>query len=182
MEARRVWMLEEKQRIIDEAAQPDANVSAIARKYDISTSQLFGWRKSSRCNTDIACSSSLRDSHSAQAGLLNEIEQFEKKISPLVIEKFLRDVRIGEVSAYNACNGYSALVGAFCKLASLKLLVLQNLPVKIQVEDDEHGLNTLEPTKKRELSRFAEILLVEMARRQIEKRSNQSPSAVELEN
>jgi len=41
----RNWSPEEKARIIEETFVPGANVSAIARSYDIDPSQLFGWRR-----------------------------------------------------------------------------------------------------------------------------------------
>jgi len=42
---RREWSIAEKRRIVAEANQPDANKSAIARRYGISDSQLYAWRK-----------------------------------------------------------------------------------------------------------------------------------------
>ena len=43
--ARRNWPDETKARIVEEALAPDVNVSAVARRYGISPSQLFGWRR-----------------------------------------------------------------------------------------------------------------------------------------
>jgi transposase len=42
---RRRWPDETKARIVEEALAPDANVSAIARRYGMSPSQVFGWRR-----------------------------------------------------------------------------------------------------------------------------------------
>ncbi len=42
---RRRWSLEEKLHILAEAAAPEANVSAVARRYDLHGSQLFRWRR-----------------------------------------------------------------------------------------------------------------------------------------
>ena len=42
---RRHWPDETKARIVEEALAPDVNVSAIARRYGMSPSQLFGWRR-----------------------------------------------------------------------------------------------------------------------------------------
>lgn len=42
---RRRWPDETKSRIVEEALAPDVNVSAIARRYGMSPSQLFGWRR-----------------------------------------------------------------------------------------------------------------------------------------
>jgi transposase len=43
--ARRNWPDETKALIMEEALAPDVNVSAVARRYGISLSQLFGWRR-----------------------------------------------------------------------------------------------------------------------------------------
>jgi transposase len=42
---RRRWSAEAKGRLVAEAMQPDANVSAIARRNGMSPAQLFGWRR-----------------------------------------------------------------------------------------------------------------------------------------
>ena len=43
--ARRRWSVEAKARLVEEALDPDANVSAIARRNGMSPAQLFGWRR-----------------------------------------------------------------------------------------------------------------------------------------
>jgi len=43
--SRRNWPDETKARIVEEALAPDVNVSAVARRYGMSPSQLFGWRR-----------------------------------------------------------------------------------------------------------------------------------------
>jgi transposase len=47
-ETRRRWSDAEKQAIIAEAARPDANISAVARRHGIKPSLLFGWRRMAR--------------------------------------------------------------------------------------------------------------------------------------
>ena len=42
---RRRWTVIEKQKIIEETYHPGASVSLVARKYNLSPSQLFQWRK-----------------------------------------------------------------------------------------------------------------------------------------
>jgi len=49
---RREWSMAEKRRIVAEANEPDANKSAIARRYGISDSQLYAWRKVLGSETD----------------------------------------------------------------------------------------------------------------------------------
>jgi transposase len=42
---RRIRRLEEKLRILEEAAQPGASIAAVARKHDLNANLLFGWRR-----------------------------------------------------------------------------------------------------------------------------------------
>ena len=48
--ARRNWPDDTKARIVEEALAPDVNVSAIARRYGMAPSQLFGWRRKAIAN------------------------------------------------------------------------------------------------------------------------------------
>lgn len=45
VERRRKWTLEEKKQIIEETYQEGQSVSQVARKYGITPSQLFAWRR-----------------------------------------------------------------------------------------------------------------------------------------
>jgi transposase len=45
MDKRRRWTSDEKQRLLAEAEQVGNTISSIARKYGISASQVFNWRK-----------------------------------------------------------------------------------------------------------------------------------------
>jgi transposase-like protein len=45
---RRKWSDEEKARIVAEAAQPGVVVSEIARRWQVTPQQLFGWRRQAR--------------------------------------------------------------------------------------------------------------------------------------
>jgi transposase len=45
VERRRRWTAEEKQTLLREAEQPGNSISSVARKYGVSTSQMFNWRK-----------------------------------------------------------------------------------------------------------------------------------------
>ncbi len=47
-ETRRRWSDADKQAIIAEAARPDANISAVARRHGIKPSLLFRWRRMAR--------------------------------------------------------------------------------------------------------------------------------------
>ena len=45
VERRRRYTAEEKKRIIEEGMQPDSSMSAVARKYGISPSLVFNWKR-----------------------------------------------------------------------------------------------------------------------------------------
>jgi len=49
-ETRRRWSDAEKQAIIAEAARPDANISAVARRHGLKPSLLFRWRRMARAD------------------------------------------------------------------------------------------------------------------------------------
>ena len=51
--ARRQWSIAEKRRIAAEALQPGTNKAALARRYGISDSQLYAWRKLLGNNRDL---------------------------------------------------------------------------------------------------------------------------------
>ena len=42
---RRIWSAEEKSRIVAESLAPGANVSALARRHGLTSSQIFRWRQ-----------------------------------------------------------------------------------------------------------------------------------------
>ena len=48
IERRRRWSAEDKARIVSEAAMPGAVLAAVARRYEISPSLLWGWRRDAR--------------------------------------------------------------------------------------------------------------------------------------
>lgn len=50
---RRRWPDETKTRIVEETLAPDANVSAIARRYGMAPSQVFGWRRKAIANGQV---------------------------------------------------------------------------------------------------------------------------------
>jgi transposase len=45
---RRAWSAEQKQQIVAESFESGETVSAVARRYDLTPQQLFGWRRSAR--------------------------------------------------------------------------------------------------------------------------------------
>jgi transposase len=53
---RRRWSAMEKARIVDETTQPGARVSDVARRWQVCSQQIFGWRREARA--DLAVQSS----------------------------------------------------------------------------------------------------------------------------
>jgi transposase len=53
---RRRWSAAEKARIVDEAAQPGARVSDVARRWQVCSQQVFGWRREARAGMSVQSS------------------------------------------------------------------------------------------------------------------------------
>jgi transposase len=51
---RRRWSAEEKSRIVEETQVPGANVSEVARRWQVSPQQVFGWRRAARLDVTAA--------------------------------------------------------------------------------------------------------------------------------
>jgi transposase len=47
---RRRWSVEEKARIVEESLVPGARVSEVARRWQVCSRQVFGWRREARSN------------------------------------------------------------------------------------------------------------------------------------
>jgi transposase len=47
---RRRWSAEEKARIVEETLAPGARVSEVARRWQVCSQQVFGWRRAARSN------------------------------------------------------------------------------------------------------------------------------------
>jgi transposase len=53
---RRRWSAEEKARIVEECLVPGARVSEVARRWQVCSQQVFGWRRAASRNTSTAVS------------------------------------------------------------------------------------------------------------------------------
>lgn len=90
---RRNWPDETKTRIVEEALAPDVNVSAIARRYGMSPSQLFGWRRKAIAKGQVE----LREAPGEDAGTSGGIIEIGiagaiVRVGPMVSEDHLRRV------------------------------------------------------------------------------------------
>lgn len=68
--ARRNWPDETKARIVKEALAPDVNVSAVVRRYGMSPSQLFGWRRKSLAKGQVERREVPRDDAGTSGGIV----------------------------------------------------------------------------------------------------------------
>lgn len=130
VERRRKWTAEEKQRLLEESEQPGSSVSLVARKYGLSTSQLFSWRKqfqrggqvAIRSNDDVVPANDLR---AAQA----RIRELERQLGRKTMESEILKEAISIAKEKNCCRGrnckkrtifsISCSKGAWCFQVSL---------------------------------------------------------------
>ena len=161
MQTRRSFTTEDKIRLLDEAARPGSSVSGVAKANQVNPSLMFSWRKQLRSGGNSLRSP--QEPETVVAGLLVGIEQFEQTLAPLVVEKFMRDLRTDQISSHNASTSFACLVSSFAKLAELKLNVLE----KLAAVESTLGPTTKSPEeiqKERELREFSERMLVALAK------------------
>jgi hypothetical protein len=163
MQGRRTFTTEQKISLLDAASQPGASVSGVAKANQLNPSLMFGWRK--QLSFANGAQQIPTTEVGVQEGLLNEIEHFEHQVAPLVIEKFMRDLRTDQISSYNACTSLSSLVNSFSKLAELKMNVYDKWSANKAVEQAAQKTPE-ELQKERDLREFAEKMLVETSRQQ----------------
>ena len=65
--SRRIWSDAARERIIAEACAPGANVSAVARAYEMAPSQLFKWRREAQCQSGVPCGSEVQAEEKSDA-------------------------------------------------------------------------------------------------------------------
>ncbi|WIJ24004.1 transposase [Devosia sp. RR2S18] len=90
---RRNWPDETKARIVEEALAPDVNVSAIARRYGMSPSQLFGWRRKAIAKGQVERHERLGEDSGTSGGVIEiGIAGATVRVGPAVSEDHLRRV------------------------------------------------------------------------------------------
>ena len=91
--SRRNWPDETKARILEEALAPDANVSAVARRYGMSPSQLFGWRGKAFAKGQVERLETPSEERACSGGTVEiEIVGATIRVGPTVSEDHLRRV------------------------------------------------------------------------------------------
>ncbi|MEO8757967.1 MAG: transposase [Devosia sp.] len=90
---RRNWPDETKARIVEEALSPDVNVSAVARRYGMSPSQLFGWRRKAIARGHVERRDAPDEDAGAGGGVIEiGIAGATVRVGPMVSEDHLRRV------------------------------------------------------------------------------------------
>jgi len=52
------WTMDDKARIVEETLEPEAAVSAVARRYGLTPQQLFGWQREARKRSEASAARS----------------------------------------------------------------------------------------------------------------------------
>ena len=90
---RRNWPDETKARIVEEALAPDVNVSAVARRYGMSPSQLFGWRRKAIARGEVERREAPGEDAGTSGGVIEiGIAGAMVRVGPMVSEDHLRRV------------------------------------------------------------------------------------------
>lgn len=90
---RRNWADETKARIVEEALAPDVNVSAVARRYGMSPSQPFGWRRKAIAKGQVERREEPGEEAGASGGVIEiGIAGATVRVGPMVSEDHLRRV------------------------------------------------------------------------------------------
>jgi|SRR5215207_10811928 len=86
-ERRRRWSDDERLRILTEAFSPGACVSEVARRHDVSTALIYGWRRKLRRELSAPAPSSMLGTGFAEAVLTDEPEpEVPEACSAIVID------------------------------------------------------------------------------------------------
>ncbi len=166
MQTRRTFTKERKIELLDQAARKGASIAGIAKANQLSPSLLFTWRKQMRLGNTISTVATTEVLDDAQQGhfeILQGIQHFEQQLAPLIIEKLTRDVRTDAISAYNSSTAFASLVGSFCKLATLKMQVVDKLAA-VEPAHSETPMSPEEIEKQRKIADYAEQMLVGMSK------------------
>ncbi|MCW5824863.1 MAG: transposase [Cyanobacteria bacterium TGS_CYA1] len=159
---RRAWSTEEKLNMLQEAEQPNSNFSRIAKKYDISASQLFAWRKLKMKGHFQEEKVSIN-----YLDLEKEIISANHKAANLEdgLFKLADEIKKGKLSLYQGICAYSALVGAACKIAHLKFEIWDRVVPYIRQDNIAMQNNPLEDEMRRESANIL-VKILEMRKNQ----------------
>ncbi len=118
-----------------------------------------------------ALSNELTDTMARVGRAQSRIEEIET----FVFDTVLTELKEKKISAYNASIAYANLINSACKLQRLKLEILDRLTGHPRVENTPESCDEGTKESDRELRRFAEKLLVQMATNSLSKSSSVSP-------
>jgi transposase-like protein len=159
---RRTWSQETKNKILEEADLD--GFSTTAKKYEITTSLLFHWRKQLRSNSNDSPVVGNEDSKHDLRSLMNESGKLAK-IQKSLANKLEQDVAKGEISSYNASCALSNLHNSLSKLEALQSQAIEKMNLlenaKANNTRDEHAISD-------EIRKFAEMILVIKAKHRLD--------------
>ncbi len=155
---RRRWSSVEKLDILQETKHPGANISSIARKYDISPRLLFSWLEKQVHQSDtVMLPSTLK--HGERENTPPTFIELER-IQSLILQNLEADLRKKKISSYSAACALSSLVNAAAKLAVLKLDLLDKVRTdEIVPEAVEEGFHNPSKAARLEAERMVYALV-----------------------
>lgn len=118
-QSRRLWSKDEKLAILSETL--DTSVSAVAKKYGIRSSLLFGWRKQFQMNGQNQ-QKTVANKAAGNTDIPDLSREYKKlaKIQAALSAKLKRDLANDAITAYNAGNTLISLYNGMSKLESLR--------------------------------------------------------------
>jgi len=113
---RRRWSAEDKARIVAETLAPGAGVSEVARRWQLSSQQVFGWRRAARLAA--ATTAMTMDITSGFVPIVTETSPVAAVAKAPVIEVRLAGAVVRVVSGMNDAAQLTAVLRAFRASAS----------------------------------------------------------------
>jgi transposase-like protein len=171
---RRRWTETEKQAIVLECSETGASVSAVAKRHLIPTNLLFQWCKQyDTCMLTVHDGGELSRIDRSRRDLA-EIDKLER-LQHITMAKLTEEIKRSQITSYNASIATSNIVSGFAKLTALradildKLDQLESLKAAEAIDTDDEDLA---------LQREAESLVVELVRRELERKKDSKSNAL----
>ena len=160
--SRRQWTNQQKGMIVRECSELGNTVSSVAKRYSISTSVLFQWRKQiENASLEICSRTDLSKVDYCRRDLA-EIEKLQR-LQEMAMGRLIDEIRRGQVTSYNASIATSNIVSGFAKLASLRAEVLDKLEALLTCDESKEP----EDDVPIEIQRAAEQMVIELVKKQI---------------
>lgn len=167
LKRRRKFSAEEKAAIVSELDAVGATVTGVAKKYGLTTGQVFSWRKKfsdpgrvAAQNSDSAgTGTSTADSYRSMLAAISE----QEALSTLTTERLAKEVRSGKGAPYNVSCAINNLATATIKLQERKSFLLERI-AELECAEETDTLEQVDLVIERE----AEALCLEMVKRSLD--------------